>query len=320
MLLPNAIHLFGEVNMAQPPSVLLHASYDDLFSYFAYELLASPVWASTTAGMEYFYFSERKIPCDNILRGEAGQYASLLYNDVHPEAPMRVLSPYRSVHLDLPPDIEIPGPMPDEPPQPPPRALIMTAFSYDRRQAPPETYSRGYLPFARADKESGSSSVQPTQPLQPLPPNPPQTWTLPRYPAPTKPPSPPAPWVLTTGDISPYDNFKPKILKEVNDFSRDSNDISHFFLKCKLHFDLFNRHFRYHPHKVIFCISRLKGDAEKWWELGSRLLGKNTDREQCYPSYDTFKEEVKQRFWKDSDAQIKHAQWEKLRQLELPRQ
>ncbi len=71
MTLPNAIRLFREVDMAQPPSVLLHAAYDDLFSYFAYELLASPVWASTPARMEYFYFSERKIPCDNILQGEA---------------------------------------------------------------------------------------------------------------------------------------------------------------------------------------------------------------------------------------------------------
>ncbi len=41
MTLPNAIHLFREMDMAQPPSVLLHAAYDDLFSYFAYELLVS---------------------------------------------------------------------------------------------------------------------------------------------------------------------------------------------------------------------------------------------------------------------------------------
>ncbi len=67
MMLPDAIHLFGEVNMPQPPSVLLHADYNTLFSYFAYELLASPVWASTTTRREYFYFSERNIPCNNIL-------------------------------------------------------------------------------------------------------------------------------------------------------------------------------------------------------------------------------------------------------------
>ncbi len=91
--------------------------------------------------------------------------------------------------------------------------------------------------------------------LNPPPPIVPQTWMQPWHPAPTKPPSPLAPWVLTAGDISPYDDFKPKILKEVDDFSGDSNNISHFFLKCELHFNLFNRHFQYHPHKVIFCVS-----------------------------------------------------------------
>ncbi len=34
-----------------------------------------------------------------------------------------------------------------------------------------------------------------------------------------------------------------------------------------------------------------------------------------YPSYDDFKKELKQRFWKDADEQIKCAQWEKLRQV-----
>ncbi len=126
--------------------------------------------------------------------------------------------------------------------------------------------------------------------------------------------TPPAPWVLTTGNVAPYDDFKPKILKEVNDFNGESNNISHFFLKCELHFDLFNCHFRYHPHKVIFCVSQLKGDAEKWWELCSRIIRKNTDGEQQYPSYADFQSELKARFWKDTDAQIKHVQWEKLRQ------
>ncbi len=167
MTLPNAICLFGEVDMAQPPSVLLHAAYDNLFSYFAYELLASLVWVSTPAGIEYFYFLERNIPCGNILWGEASWYASLLYNDIHPEAPMRVLSPYRLIHFNLPLDIEIQEPMPDEPPWPPPHAPIMMAFSYDRRQAPPGTYSKGYLPFAGATNASGSGSGQPNQLPQP---------------------------------------------------------------------------------------------------------------------------------------------------------
>ncbi len=83
----------------------------------------------------------------------------------------------------------------------------------------------------------------------------PQRWTLPRHPNPPKAPTPPAPWVLTAGHITPYDEFKPKILKEVDDFHGDSNDISCFFLKCELHFSVFNRHYFYHPHKVVFCVS-----------------------------------------------------------------
>ncbi len=37
-------------------------------------------------------------------------------------------------------------------------------------------------------------------------------------------------------------------------------------------------------------------------------------REQLYPTYEDFRSEVTARFWKDTDTQIKHAQWEKLRQ------
>ncbi len=44
------------------------------------------------------------------------------------------------------------------------------------------------------------------------------------------------------------------------------------------------------------------------------IIGKNTDMEQLYPSYEDFQTELRARFWKDADAQIKHAQWEKLRQ------
>ncbi len=50
----------------------------------------------------------------------------------------------------------------------------------------------------------------------------------------------------------------------------------------------------------------------------SRIIGKNNEGEQLYPSYSNFQTEVRARFWKDSDAQIKHAQWEKLRQSNYP--
>ncbi len=69
------------------------------------------------------------------------------------------------------------------------------------------------------------------------------------------------------------------------------------------------------PHKVIFYVSRLAGDAQRWWELQARILGKSADGKQFYPAYDKFEEHLRARFWKDADEQIKRAQWEKLRQV-----
>ncbi len=47
------------------------------------------------------------------------------------------------------------------------------------------------------------------------------------------------------------------------------------------------------PHKVIFCVSRLAGDAQRWWELQARILGKSADGEQFYPTYDDFEEKLR---------------------------
>lgn len=40
--------------------------------------------------------------------------------------------------------------------------------------------------------------------------------------------------------------------------------------------------------------------------------------DQLYPEYLDFQKAVRKRFWKDMDAQIKHTQWEKLKQLSYP--
>ncbi len=39
------------------------------------------------------------------------------------------------------------------------------------------------------------------------------------------------------------------------------------------------------------------------------------DGEQLYPTYTDFEGVLRERFWKDTDEQIKRAQWEKLRQV-----
>ncbi len=250
MMLTDAIHFYErtatDLSVAIPVE-LKQAEYHELYNYFAYKLPFILTWGETQAGNDYFMKKQRGIPADDILQYKAERNTCLLYNQIHRDAPMEVLAPYKDIVAEA--DIQMP--MPDEPPVPPPRAPV-TAFSYIRGQEPPGTYPSGYRPFAGAGSQSGSGG-QPAQPLQP--PAPPQRWALPCHPAPPKAPTPPAPWVLTAGNVAPYNDFKPKILKEVNNFKGDSNDISQFFLKCELHFEVFNQHFRYPPHKVIFCIS-----------------------------------------------------------------
>ncbi len=234
----------------------------------------------------------RNLPADDILQYEAERNTRLLYNEVHLNAPMAPMAPYEDIVAEA--DIQ---PMPDEPPVPPPCASV-TSFSYVRGNAPPE----------RTQLATDHSQVR-TRPYQEevevdnllshhnLPPHLSDGHyrvILHRQ----KHPLLPAPWVLTAGNVAPYDEFKPKILKEVDDFNGDSNDITRFFQKCELHFGLFNRHFFYPPHKVIFCVSRLTGDAQRWWELQSQMLGKNADGQQLYPTYEDFEAHLRARFWK----------------------
>ncbi len=51
--------------------------------------------------------------------------------------------------------------------------------------------------------------------------------------------------------------------------------------------------------------------------MAARKLGESTNRDQQYPAYSDFKAEVRRWFWKDSDAEIKYAQWEKLCQADF---
>ncbi len=90
-----------------------------------------------------------------------------------------------------------------------------------------------------------------------------------------------------------------------------------FFSQCKMYFSCFNQYFRHHPHKVVFCTSRFEGKAQNWWEVAARELGENNEEEQCYLSYADFEAEVRRWFWKDSDVEIKYAQWEKLCQVDF---
>ncbi len=315
MMLSSAIN-FYEQTINDPsiavPTILKQARYEELYVYFAYELPLDLTWGETQAGNNYIMRRIRGLPADDILQYEAEWNARFLWNSLHRQNVMEEFPPYEEEARE----IKIQEPMPDAPPVAPAQAPI-GAFSYIRGQAPPGTYAPGYQPFAGGGRGGGGGGGggQPAQP--PQPPAPPPRYVLPRYPAPPQMPDPPVPWQLVDGAVAPYDEFKPKILKEVDDFKGDSDDITRFFLKCELHFDLFNRHYRHPPHKVIFCVSRLADDAGKWWELSTQQLGKAPTGEQLYPNYEDFKTALTTQFWKDANEQLKYAQWEKLRQVDF---
>ncbi len=296
MTLSNAINFYEET-INDPsiaiPTILKQASYKDLYIYFAYALPFDTTWGETQAGNDYLMRKIRGLNADEILQYEAERNARFLWNSVHPRNIMEELSPFTE-------EIEIQEPMPDDPPVAPPRAPV-GAFNYIRGHAPPGTYSFGYTPFAE-EEEPVEAAVNPHHLRHP---HPPPRYALPRYPAPPQMPDPPVPWQLVDGAVAPYDEFKPKILKEVDDFKGDSDDISRFFLKCELHFDVFNRHYRHPPHKVIFCVSRLADDAGKWWELSAQEIGTAPTGEQLYPSYEDFKTALTARFWKGCQLPVK---------------
>ncbi len=169
MMLSSAIHIyemtrFNNFNMVIP-KILVQADYDSLFRYFTYELPFIPAWGNTKVGNDYFMNQQQGLPSNQILQYKAGRNACLLYNEIHRDAPMQMLSLYRKIPINLP-EIEIQELMPDEPLVPPSQAPV-PAFSYVRGQVPPGTYLHGYIPFAGANP-SGSGGRQPAQPPQPL--------------------------------------------------------------------------------------------------------------------------------------------------------
>ncbi len=165
------------------------ATYRKLYNYYAYELPFILAWGQTQAGNDYFMKMNRNLPADDILQYEVERNARLLYNEVHLDAPMEPMAPYKDVVAEA--DIQMP--MPDEPPVPPPHAEV-TSFSYARGHGPPEAKPSGYRPFAGAGTSGGGGGGGGQPPQPPQPPAAPQRWTLPHFPAPPKAPTPPAPW------------------------------------------------------------------------------------------------------------------------------
>ncbi len=114
----SAINLYSQTRFDDAsfpaPRILTQAEYTDLYSYFAYKLPFMPPWGETQAGNDYFMKKQQGLPADEILQYEAERNAHLLFNELHPDAPMQTLLPYEEA------TIETQGPMADEPPVDPP--------------------------------------------------------------------------------------------------------------------------------------------------------------------------------------------------------
>ncbi len=290
--------------------------------------------------MDYSYFQK-----DYILKEEILHFACTAYNMIHPDRLIEIPARYQRPQYDTPSTADTPEPMDDEPPVPPQRATMPDYSRWEPGYTPAQpsyAYPRGYGPpgsqglsrlFAAAarrwcgtvERTSGTRSTALTSHNRRAARHQadchhsgPPRWAPPRYPPPPGPPDPPAPWVLDTANLGPWASLKPEMVKVPDDFHGDSNDIARFFSQCDMYFSIFNQHFYHHPHKVIFCASRFRKEAQVWWELCARGLGRDAQGFQLYLAYEHFVEEVRRRFWKDANTEIKLAQWEALRQSSFP--
>ncbi len=79
------------------PVRLRRAEYHELYEHYAYELPFILAWGQTQAGNDYFMKKNRNLPADEILQYEAERNARLLYNEVHLNAPMAPMAPYKDI-------------------------------------------------------------------------------------------------------------------------------------------------------------------------------------------------------------------------------
>ncbi len=314
-----ALYLLATGKLVQIPDILSNATLDELFNHFKEELVVDQDWARTLAGLDYAHYGY-----SYIINEEALHFACHAYNMIHSDHPVSIPDHYQHPEIYLPPITYTPEPMEDEPPIPLQRAAVpdyagvALSYAYPRGYGLPGTQGLSRL-FAVAITGDEAGPLDQPQPPSKLPPpgGPPQPpvipvvplrWAPPRYLSPPKLPDPPTPWVLAADDQGPWAALKPNMVKEPENFNGDSNDIARFFSQCDMYFSVFNQYFQHHPHKVIFCASCFSKDAQIWWELCARELGRNTYGDQVYPAYEQFVEEVRQQFWKDANAEIKFTQ------------
>ncbi len=102
----SALHLYEQTRFNDipfpAPQILTQAEYTELYSYFAYKLPFMPSWGVTQAGNDYFMKKQQGLPADEILQYEAERNTHLLFNELHPDAPMQTLTPYEEATAEPP--------------------------------------------------------------------------------------------------------------------------------------------------------------------------------------------------------------------------
>ncbi len=78
--LARALYLLLTGKLIRTLELLICASYDDLFNPFVHELLEDAAWVESEAGINYAHYW-----FDYILQEEAGHFACLTYNLIHPD-------------------------------------------------------------------------------------------------------------------------------------------------------------------------------------------------------------------------------------------
>ncbi len=105
-----ALYLLSTGKLVQIPNALICVSLGDLFNHFWKELLEDPNWAITPAGMDYSFYR-----MDYILKEEASHFACTAYNMIHRDHQVEVPARYQRPQIDLPPLVDTPELMEDEP-------------------------------------------------------------------------------------------------------------------------------------------------------------------------------------------------------------
>ncbi|SJL13537.1 uncharacterized protein ARMOST_16981 [Armillaria ostoyae] len=290
MDLDEAIWQFLTRKIAVAPPILRNATINDLFHHYTHALLDDPTWLLTTAGWDYMFFTyDMRTSVEYILREEAAVHAATTWNRVHPW----------NERMEVPPGYEpilagSPKPMTLTPPTPPRHADVP---EYPSR--PPSHTGRPVGRHPLAGRYAGGADPGRDQGGHVSPPkaDDPKLRSVPRGPGAPMPPDLPNPWDIGTTQTNPWNELKPKIVREPAPFKGESVDVRRFFNQCEMYFKLHQHWLTSSPHRVVFCASRFEGEA--------------------YPLYSDFKKAVHDRFYQDADAKLKYQALKKLRQTDF---